>query len=104
LSLGETIADNGGLKSAYRAYKKLIKTKPSKYTEETGDKMFFVAFGQSWCSKATDARLQMHLLNEHPPNKHRVVGAIQNTDAFARAFKCAANTPMNPAKKCYLWE
>ncbi|KAF0682995.1 hypothetical protein As57867_024847, partial [Aphanomyces stellatus] len=74
LTLGETIADNGGLKSAYRAYKELLKTKPSQYTEETGDKMFFVSFAHSWCSKATDARLQARLLNEHPPNKCRVNG------------------------------
>ncbi|KAH9086239.1 hypothetical protein LEN26_020334 [Aphanomyces euteiches] len=85
LTLGETIADNGGLKSAFRAYKEYIKTSP-------------------WCRKDTDASFRAALLDVHPPPKYRIIGAVQNSDDFARVFKCPANTAMNPAKKCYLWE
>ncbi|KAG9402769.1 hypothetical protein AC1031_006319 [Aphanomyces cochlioides] len=104
LTLGETIADNGGLKSAFRAYKEYIKTSPSDYTTETGEKMFFISFAHSWCYKQTDESLRAAMLDVHPPPKYRIVGAVQNNDDFARVFKCPANTAMNPAKKCYLWE
>ncbi|KAH9102707.1 hypothetical protein LEN26_007730 [Aphanomyces euteiches] len=67
LTLGETIADNGGLKSAFRAYKEYIKTSPSDYTTETGEKMFFISFAHSWCRKDTDESLRAALLDVHPP-------------------------------------
>ncbi|OQS05811.1 endothelin-converting enzyme, metalloprotease family M13 [Thraustotheca clavata] len=104
LTLGETIADNGGLKTAYRAFHEYIKTKPSKFTDETGDKVFFLSFAQNWCSKNTDEYLNLILQDEHPPGKFRIYGAVQNNDAFAKTFKCPANTKMNSSKKCYLWE
>ncbi|OQS05816.1 endothelin-converting enzyme, metalloprotease family M13 [Thraustotheca clavata] len=104
LTLGETIADNGGLKTAFRAYQNYIQSNPTKFTQETGDKVFFLSFAQGWCSKNTDKYLQRILLDVHPPGKYRVYGAVQNNDAFAAAFKCPANSNMNPSKKCYLWE
>ncbi|CAK4106193.1 unnamed protein product [Aphanomyces euteiches] len=104
LTLGETIADNGGVKASFRAYKEYIKTHTSEYTNETGEKLFFLSFAQSWCAKYTDAGLQTQLLDKHPPGRFRVVGALQNNADFARVFNCRANTFMNPAKKCTLWE
>ncbi|OQR91056.1 endothelin-converting enzyme, metalloprotease family M13 [Achlya hypogyna] len=104
LTLGETIADNGGLKTAFRAYREYTRTSPSKFTQETADKVFFLSFAQGWCSKNTDKYLELILEDEHPPGKFRVFGAVQNNDAFAKAFNCPANSAMNPTKKCYLWE
>ncbi|KAF0713231.1 Aste57867_4447 [Aphanomyces stellatus] len=104
LTLGETIADNGGLKTSFRAYTEYMKTAESPYTKETGEQLFYIAFAQGWCSKNSDKYLEGRLQNVHPPGKFRVYGAIQNNDEFARVFQCKANTTMNPAKKCHLWE
>ncbi|RHX98805.1 hypothetical protein DYB36_014152, partial [Aphanomyces astaci] len=104
LSLGETIADNGGLKTSFRAYHEYIKKFPSQYTEEAGDKLFYLAFAQNSCSKNTDGNLKGFLSDPHPPHRYRVTGALQNDAEFARVFKCPINSDMNPSQKCLLWE
>ncbi|ETV85557.1 hypothetical protein H257_03265 [Aphanomyces astaci] len=104
LSLGESIADNGGLKTSFRAYHEFLKKFPSQYTEEAGNKLFYLSFAQSWCSKDTDARLRQFLSDPHPPHRFRVTGALQNNAEFARAFQCPVDSDMNPSEKCLLWE
>ncbi|CAK4177794.1 unnamed protein product [Aphanomyces euteiches] len=104
LTLGETIADNGGVKASFRAYQEYIKTHESKYTKEAGEKLFFVSMTQGWCAKFKDAGLKYILADPHPPNRFRVFGALQNNFDFARVFNCPADTFMNPKTKCTLWE
>ncbi|RHY41344.1 hypothetical protein DYB30_009380 [Aphanomyces astaci] len=104
LTLGETIADNGGLKTSFRAYHEYLKKFPSQYTDEAGDKLFYLSFAQGWCSKNTDARLTTLLSDPHPPGRFRVTGALQNNADFARVFKCPADSYFNPSNKCLLWE
>ncbi|RHZ28386.1 hypothetical protein DYB26_005111 [Aphanomyces astaci] len=102
---GETIADNGGLNTAYRAYRDYVhgEVETTKYTKEAGEKMFWIRFGQSLCEKDSDARLQFLLTSRYPPNRHRLIGAVQNSVDFAKAFNCPVDSPMNPTKKCVLW-
>ncbi|RQM22854.1 hypothetical protein B5M09_005021 [Aphanomyces astaci] len=76
LSLVETIADNGGLKTSFREY---LKKFPSQYTENAGDKLFYLLFAQARCSKNTDARLNTHLTDLHPPDRFRVTGGCKTT-------------------------
>ncbi|RHY27833.1 hypothetical protein DYB32_006501, partial [Aphanomyces invadans] len=104
LTLGETIADNGGLKTSFRAYHEYLKSFPSQYTTETGDKLFFLSFAQGWCSKNSDARLTAVLADPHPPGRFRVAGALQNNADFARVFQCPTESYYNPSAKCLLWE
>ncbi|ETV85505.1 hypothetical protein H257_03227 [Aphanomyces astaci] len=104
LSLGESIADNGGLKTSFRAYHEYLKKFPSQYTEEAGDKLFYLSYAQSTCAKYTDAYLEVLLADPHPPNRFRVTGALQNDAEFARVFKCPIDSNLNPSKKCLLWE
>ncbi|KAF0684715.1 Aste57867_23316 [Aphanomyces stellatus] len=88
-TLRETIADNGGLKAAFRAYQAYIKTVAAPaYSKAIGEKMFYTAFGQAWCEKNSDAQLNYVLKDVHLPGKYRVWGAIRNNDQFARVFNC----------------
>ncbi|ETV67905.1 hypothetical protein H257_16027 [Aphanomyces astaci] len=103
-SLNENIADNGGLKSSFRAYHEYLKEFPSQYTEEAGDKLFYLSFAQSACSKNTDAFLLRSLKQTHPRGRYRVTGALQNNAEFARVFQCPTDSTLNPSKKCLLWE
>ncbi|RHZ42522.1 hypothetical protein DYB26_011348, partial [Aphanomyces astaci] len=106
LILPELIADNGGLNIAYRAYQGYVHAvaDATKYTKEAGEKIFWIKYGQFWCAKNSDAYL-LHLLgDEHPPNRHRLIGAVQNSVDFAKVFNCPVDSPMNPTKKCVLWE
>ncbi|KAF0718738.1 Aste57867_1511 [Aphanomyces stellatus] len=105
LTLGENIADNGGVKNAFRAYKEYMKTAESDLTEATGEKTFFVAYAQAYCEKRTDAALkQLILTNVHAPGRSRANGPLQNNAEFARVFNCPAKSAMNPETKCTLWE
>ncbi|ETV73018.1 hypothetical protein H257_12056 [Aphanomyces astaci] len=102
---GETIADNGGLNTVYRAYRDFVnaEVEATKYTKEAGEKMFWIRYAQSWCEKNSDARLQFLLTDVHPPNRHRLIGSVQNSVDFAKAFNCPVDSPMNPTKKCVMW-
>ncbi|RLO12006.1 hypothetical protein DYB28_011350, partial [Aphanomyces astaci] len=100
LILPEIIADNGGLNIAYRAYRDYVHAvaDATKYTKEAGEKIFWIKYGQFWCAKNSDAYL-LHLLgDEHPPNRHRLIGAVQNSVDFAKVFNCPVDSPMNPTK------
>ncbi|XP_005988750.1 endothelin-converting enzyme 1 isoform X2 [Latimeria chalumnae] len=107
-TLGENIADNGGLKAAYRAYENWVK----KHGEEevlpalglSNRQLFFVGFAQVWCSVQTPESAHEGLLTDpHSPSRYRVVGTISNSDEFAKHFQCPPGTPMNPQKKCEVW-
>ena len=105
LTLGEDIADLGGVKMAFRAYKKLRGGgTPVVADGFTEDQQFFIASAQIWCDKDRPAEVQRRLtVDPHAPPKFRVYGALRNLPEFAQAFSCAPGTPMNPANRCTVW-
>lgn len=110
LTLGENIADNGGLKSSYEAYLKWQKAKdtPTEYkmngkTHSAGE-LFFLAYGQLWCSISSPKALMVLMRSDpHSPGRARVMGPLQNSKAFSEVMQCPANSAMNPAAKCRVW-
>lgn len=106
LTLGENIADNGGVKLAYSAYRAMRADAPEALVAEglTEDQQFFVATGQIWCAKARDEYARMAAkVDPHSAPRFRVNGSLANSPEFAAAFSCPAGAPMNPAKKCAVW-
>ena len=106
LTLGENIADNGGLKQAWDVLQARQKERGEGPTVAglTEDQLFFVAAAQVWCTEATPEveRLQVQT-DPHSPSKFRVVGPALNHPGFARAFACPAGAPMNPPRQCAVW-
>lgn len=107
-TLGENIADNGGLKAAYNAYKEWERKQgtepPLPLLNMTADQIFFTAFAQSWCANIRKENAIVRLDDDpHSPNKFRVLGSLSNFDAFASAFKCPLSSKMNPPSKCHIW-
>ncbi|KAH9153688.1 hypothetical protein AeRB84_004099 [Aphanomyces euteiches] len=106
LTLGENIADNGGLKLSYNAYQQAKKADPSIADIGYDDaKLYFTAFVQGWwCKKATDNyAINWINTNPHSPTQWRARGPLMNSKVFADAFQCPAGSPMNPTKKCVVW-
>src|SRR6266850_662629 len=99
LTLGENIADIGGLKMALSA----LRQKQGRSDART-DRNFFVAFAQSWCTnyRPEAARLQAQI-NPHSTAQWRVNGPVSDNGDFARTFSCKAGSAMNPEKKCAVW-
>jgi predicted metalloendopeptidase len=107
LTAGENIADIGGLKQSYVAYKEWEKRHggpgPS-VGALTADQLFFVAHGQVWCSLITPEQARLRITTDpHSPGQFRVIGPISNHPAFGAAFSCPAGSPMNPPTKCIVW-
>lgn len=107
-TLGENIADNGGLKSAFLAYEDWVRSngeeKPLPGIGLTNRQLFFLGFAQVWCSYSTPEEALLHLVTDgHSPPKYRVIGTLSNSEDFAREFKCPVNSTMNPIKKCEVW-
>ncbi|MCE9578017.1 MAG: M13 family metallopeptidase [Deltaproteobacteria bacterium] len=106
LTLGENIADLGGVKMAFHAYRNQRAGADKAYVADgfTEDQQFFLGVGQAWCSKdRPEEALRRLTVDPHSPPKFRVYGALRNLPEFARAFKCAAGTPMNPKNACSVW-
>ena len=108
LTAGENIADIGGVKlgfEAYKAYRAKQKPPPPATVEGlTDDQLYFLAYGQSWCAKLRPEFLELLAhTNPHSPPKYRVIGVIVDQPAFGAAFSCKPGTPMNPGKACSVW-
>ncbi|XP_078010792.1 endothelin-converting enzyme 2 isoform X8 [Phascolarctos cinereus] len=107
-TLGENIADNGGLKAAYNAYKTWLR----KHGEEqhlpavglTNHQLFFVGFAQVWCSVRTPESSHEGLVTDpHSPARFRVLGTLSNSRDFLQHFNCPVGSPMNPGQLCEVW-
>lgn len=105
---GENIADNGGLKQAYRAYKKgLEEYGPEKDLPGIGlthQQLFFLNYAQIWCGSMRDEEaLEKIRTSVHSPGSIRVLGPLSNSYDFSEAYQCPLGSPMNPEKKCHIW-
>ncbi|KAG0290065.1 hypothetical protein BGZ96_006464 [Linnemannia gamsii] len=114
LTLGENLADNGGLKRSYEAWAARFKTDPhgnkfknhllSGLEDYSRDQLYYMAFARVWCSQRRPAKAIESLRTDpHAPAKWRVNGAVQNSAHFAEVFSCKARSGMNPDSKCDLW-
>ncbi|XP_049590529.1 endothelin-converting enzyme 1 isoform X2 [Syngnathus scovelli] len=107
-TLGENIADNGGLKAAYEAYVNWIRRNGEEATLPalgmTNHQLFFVGFAQVWCAVRTPESSHEGVITDpHSPPRFRVIGTVSNSHEFSKHFGCKANAPMNPKQKCKLW-
>ncbi|KAH8312592.1 hypothetical protein KR044_011581 [Drosophila immigrans] len=110
LTLGENIADNGGMREAFLAYRLYVKEvgrerlKLPGLEHYTHEQLFFIAFGNLWCETYTPAASRFALEDSHCPGQFRLKGVLSNSEEFARTFKCASGTPMNPGQpRCRIW-
>ncbi len=109
LTLGENIADNGGMRIAYMTLQRLLDQTPGAREQRdangfTPEQRFFLAFGRSWCQNIREeAARNLTLTNEHSPGKWRVNGTLQNSREFQEAFSCTTGQPMVREPACRVW-
>jgi len=105
-TVGENIADIGGVKLALAALHQLRGAAPDTGVAGgfTEDQQFFLGFGQAWCAKTRpDYERMLAMVDVHAPPRWRVNGALAATPEFAKAFRCKAGSKMVPAKQCVIW-
>jgi putative endopeptidase len=107
LTLGENIADLGGLTMSYYAYKLSLKGKKSPVIDGfTGEQRFFIAWAQGWKTLSRpEALKQMIATNPHSPGNFRANGPMSNMKEFYEAFNVKENNKMfRPAdKRAEVW-
>jgi predicted metalloendopeptidase len=88
LTLGENIADFGGLTVSYNAYQlSLNGEKPPVLNGFTGNQRVFIGWAQVWRSLSRDEALRNQILTDpHSPAKYRVVGVVSKMPEFYEAF------------------
>ena len=96
LTLGENIADLGGLATAYDALQKASAGKEdAKVDGFTRDQRFFFNWATVWRTKYTAENAKVRLATDpHAPAQFRAMGAPSNLPTFAAAFQCKAGSPM----------
>uniref|UniRef100_A0AAR2JNR2 Membrane metallo-endopeptidase-like 1 n=1 Tax=Pygocentrus nattereri TaxID=42514 RepID=A0AAR2JNR2_PYGNA len=107
-TLGENIADNGGVRQAYKAYMKWVEREGEEPRLPGLDldhkQLFFLNFAQVWCGACRpEYAIQSIKTDPHSPLEYRVLGSLQNFEAFSEAFQCERGAPMNPDEKCRVW-
>ncbi len=106
LTLGENIADAGGVKLALSAYRNMRENAQEVVVAEgfTEDQQFFLSIGQIWCSKYRPKFAKLRATTDyHAQPNWRVNGALANTPAFAEVFQCTEGSPMKPVDACNVW-
>jgi endothelin-converting enzyme/putative endopeptidase len=107
LSLGEDVADLGGLILAWEAWRDAVAGKKLEPRDGlTPEQRFFVGFAQWVCNDQRDEDKRVNALTDpHSPGIYRINGVVVNMPEFAEAFGCKAGAPLvRPAEKvCKVW-
>jgi predicted metalloendopeptidase len=108
LTLGENIADYGGLLTAYDAMERALARdgRPGPIDGFTPEQRFFLAYAQSWRGHTRPEQLRSRVTTDpHAPEHWRVNGPLSNMPAFARAFGCEPGDPMvrPPDQVPHIW-
>lgn len=97
LTLGENIADLGGLTMAYQAYKRSLKGKPGMTIDGfSPEQRFFLGWAQVWrVNYRPESLRQLVLTNVHSPEHFRAIGAPSNLTEFYEAFQVKPGDSMH---------
>ncbi len=107
LTLGEDVADLGGLLLAYRAWKTHTAGQTLHPIDGlTPEQRFFVGYAQWACASIRPETSRLYArIDPHSPPKYRVNGLVVNIPEFAAAFSCKAGQAMTkpPEAVCKVW-
>lgn len=107
LTMGENIADLGGLTMALDAYHASLKGQPAPVIDGiTGDQRVFLGWAQAWCGKMTEDYVKKQVVSDpHSPRMFRVNGVVRNIDAWYDAFgvKPGDKLYVAPADRVKIW-
>lgn len=107
-TLGENIADHGGLLVAYQAYQNSLKgkEKPAPVDGFTDDQRFYLGYATLWGQNIRPEEiLRLTKIDPHSLGKWRVNAALRNMDTFYQAFDIQEGEPMylSPADRVVIW-
>ncbi len=108
LTLGENLADLGGLRLALMAWLQKadaahveMAAKRDGYTPE---QRFWIAYAQQWCSETRPEALRTQAQTDpHAPDKYRTNTILQDMPEFAKSFSCKQGDAMVIAQPCRIW-
>jgi len=113
VTLGEDIADGGGLSQTFRAWSDRFASDPKgeKYINYvlpglnyTREQLFYMQFARGWARNIKPAEAVRRIrVDEHSPTNFRVIGPLSNSDEFSKAFNCPVGSRMNRKDKCKIW-
>ncbi len=107
LTMGENIADLGGLTLALEAYHQSLGGKPAPVLDGlTGDQRVFLGWAEAWCGKSRDDAVKRQVVSDpHSPRVFRVNGVVRNIDAWYDAFgvKPGDKLYVAPADRVRIW-
>jgi putative endopeptidase len=107
LTMGENIADLGGLTLGLDAYRASLEGKPAPTIDGfTGTQRVFLGWAQAWCGKATDDYVKKQVVSDpHSPRRYRVNGVVRNIDAWYSAFvvKPGDQLYISPQSRVHIW-
>ena len=105
LTLGEDVADLGGVILAWMAWKK--ETAGKKLEDRDGltpEQRFFVGYSQWSCANDRPENMRLKALTDpHSPPKYRTNGLVVNLPEFQKAFNCKAGQAMVAENRCRVW-
>jgi putative endopeptidase len=107
LTMGENIADLGGLTLALDAYHASLGGKPAAVIDGlTGEQRVFLGWAQAWRGKVTDDYVRRQVVSDpHSPRQFRVNGIVRNLDAWYDAFgvKPGDQLYVAPEARVHIW-
>lgn len=107
LTMGENIADLGGLTLALDAYRMSLQGRPAPVLDGfTGEQRVFLGWAQAWRGKASDAAIRKQVVSDpHSPRMFRVDGPVRNIDAWYGAFQVKPGDALYlpPQERVRIW-
>jgi putative endopeptidase len=108
LTLGENLADLGGLWLAWLAWLDKTETAHLDMTAKmdgyTPDQRFWIAYAQQWCTQTRPEQLRTQAqTNPHAPDEYRTNSVLQDIPEFAKSFSCKKDARMVSATPCRVW-